>query len=240
MKTLAERESRPEKQRTACAGLFVRQECWRLSYKAWALGLGFALILVFIFRATIYGFLAQNEPIQSDCVVVEGWLTPDCMSKAAQFIQTRKIHHILTTGSTADDEWDTFRGETFAELGKERLASLGVPKAEITAVPSHINQRDRTYNAALALKQWCGQTGNALISFNLLTEGPHARRSHMLFKRAFGPKIEIGIIPLKPANVETMPWWQTSSGFRAVMSESFAFLYAALVFHPPRAAPSSR
>jgi uncharacterized SAM-binding protein YcdF (DUF218 family) len=190
-------------------------------------------MMLFVLRGGIYGFLAQNEPIESDCVVVEGWLSPDCMAKAARFIQTRQIHRVLMTGGTVEDEWDTFRGETYAELGKERLASLGVPKEGITAVPCHVNQRERTYNAALALRQWCDQKGNTLVSFNLLTEGAHARRSYMLFQRALGPRMEIGIIPLKSINMEARQWWQSSAGIKGVIAETSAYLYAAIIFHPP-------
>ncbi|MGO8699337.1 MAG: YdcF family protein [Limisphaerales bacterium] len=234
MRTSDEKELRQEKHKTACGGIFVRKECWKLSYKGWGLGLGFVILLLLVLRGTVYGFLALSEPIQSDCVVVEGWLAPNYMAKAAQFIQTQKIHRVFTTGSSADDEWDTFRGETYAELGKTRLASLGVPKEEIIAVPSHVSQRDRTYNSALALKEWCSQNGNTLASFNLLSEGPHARRSYMLFQRALGPKTEIGIIALKSVDDERMNWWQTSAGFRSVTGECVAYLYAAIIFHPPR------
>jgi hypothetical protein len=229
MKTPAEKEKR----KTACGGIFVRQECWRLSYKGWGLGMVFVVLLLVVLRGTVYGFLALNEPIQSDCVVVEGWLPPNYMAKAVQFIQAQKIHRVFTTGSSADDAWDTFRGETFAELGKTRLASLGVPKEEIIAVPSHVSQRDRTYNSALALKEWCRQSGNTLVSFNLLSTGPHARRSYMLFRRALGPKTEIGIIALKSVDDETKHWWQTSAGVREVLSESISYLYALIIFHPP-------
>jgi hypothetical protein len=54
----------------------------------------------------------------------------------------------------------------------------------------------------------------------------------MLFKRAFGPKTEIGVITLKTADDETTKWWQTSAGVRDIMDESIAYLYAALIFHP--------
>jgi len=99
-------------------------------------------------------------------------------------------------------------------------------------VPIHVSQRDRTYNSALALKEWCIQSGNTLASFNLLSAGPHARRSYMLFRRALGPKMAIGIVSLKSVDDETMNWWQTSAGVRNVIGECLAYLYAALIFHP--------
>lgn len=210
----------------------MRKEIWLPSYWGWGLGLGLVIILLFVLRGSIYGFLALNEPIQSDCVVVEGWLRPNYMSEAAQFIRAQKIHRVFTTGNDAEDEWGTFRGGTFAELGKERLASFGVSKEEIIAVPNH-SQRDRTFNSALALKDWCGRNGTTLGSFNLITEGPHARRSFMLFRRVFGPKTEIGVVALKPVPDQAMKWWKTSAGFREVTDELIAYLYAAIVFRPP-------
>ncbi|HEY3855703.1 MAG TPA: YdcF family protein [Verrucomicrobiae bacterium] len=233
MKTTDDMEGGGGERKVACGGIFVRKECWRLSYKGWVLGLGLVVCFVLFLRGFIYGFLAINEPIESDCVVVEGWLTRDAMTKAAQYIQTHKIHRVFTTGVDAREVWETFSGETYADLGKEHLASLGVPKEEITAVPSHELRRDRTYNSALALREWSKQHGNSLVSFNLITEGPHARRSRLLFKRALGPKIEFGVISMDPVVDETTGWWQSSAGIREVYFECIAYSYVALFFHPP-------
>jgi hypothetical protein len=156
MKMVGERELRQEKRKTACGGIFVRNECWRLSYMGWGLGLGLVIILLSVLRGSIYGFLAQNEPIKSDCVVVEGWLAPGNMAEAAQFIQTHGIHRVFTTGTEAFQEWGAIPGETYGELGKERLALLGVAKEEILAVPCRANQKDRT-----TIRPWPLENGAA-------------------------------------------------------------------------------
>ena len=63
-------------------------------------------------------------------------------------------------------------------------------------VPSRINDRDRTCSAALALRNWFREHHAGVQSINVVTEDVHARRSRLLFQKAFGPGVNVGIISI--------------------------------------------
>ena len=92
--------------------------------------------------------------------------------------------------------------------------------------------RNRTYATAVALNEWIENSGLDIKSFNLVTLSCHARRSRILFEKAFKDKIKIGIIAEQNKFYDHKQWWKTSKGFRDVMNETIAYLYAWLFFHP--------
>ena len=65
-----------------------------------------------------------------------------------------------------------------------------------------------------------------------MTEGPHARRSRLLFQRALGPQTAVGIIAIQPRDYQPTRWWRYSSGVRNVTSEFIAYFYAKIIFRP--------
>ena len=69
-------------------------------------------------------------------------------------------------------------------------------------------------------------------SINVLTEDVHARRTRLLFRKAFGHEITIGIIAVPDPDYDSRRWWRYSAGVRDVFSETAAYLYARFLFHP--------
>ena len=53
-------------------------------------------------------------------------------------------------------------------------------KATIQIVYFKAAEQDRTYHSALAFKQWLAEHGQSPASFDVVTLGPHARRSRLL------------------------------------------------------------
>jgi hypothetical protein len=95
--------------------------------------------------------------------------------------------------------------------------------------------KDRTYVSALALKEHLIEHGISTKNVNVLTMGIHARRSRLLFRKAFGPETTIGIVALEEPIENPKPWWVTSVGVRGMISEVLAFIYARFLFMPNRA-----
>ena len=157
---------------------------------------------------------------------------PFCLQQAAALCKTGAYPRIFATGCTVVNEWGVPPGTTYAELGARRLLSLGLSGAQLQAVPSRVQRKDRTYYSALALKEWCSTNHLAPKSFDVLTLGPHARRTRLLFQKAFGNKVKIGIIAVDDQDYEPARWWTSSQGVREVVGESIAYLYARLFFHP--------
>ena len=76
----------------------------------------------------------------------------------------------------------------------------------VTMVPSHINGRDRTYSSAVALRNWLGEYNINVRSLNVLTEDAHARRTRLLFAKAFGPKVHVGVIAVSNPDYDARHW----------------------------------
>ena len=99
-------------------------------------------------------------------------------------------------------------------------------------VPSRVMDRDRTYSSAVALRNWLRDHDIAIHGINVLTEDLHARRTRLLFQKALGSQIKVGIIGVANPDYEPKHWWLYSEGVKEVMSEALALVYAELFFHP--------
>jgi hypothetical protein len=129
------------------------------------------------------------------------------------------------------------------------LKKFGVPDDLVQMVPSHVIARERTYSSAVALGDWFRDHNLPIHSFNVLTEGSHARRTQLLYKEAFGKNVTIGIIAVSNPDYDPKDWWRYSDGVREVIGESIAYIYAKFFFYPSgspsdkkaaQAAPASR
>ena len=54
----------------------------------------------------------------------------------------------------------------------------------------------------------------------------------ILFQKAFGPEVRVGIIAAPDPEYDPTHWWRYSEGVREILGESIAWCYAAILFHP--------
>ena len=87
-------------------------------------------------------------------------------------------------------------------------------------------ERDRTYHTAIAAKEWFVRQPLLPRSFDIVTIGPHARRSRFTFRQVFGNAFKIGVIALSDRLYDPNHWWETSEGVREVQGEAAAYIYA--------------
>jgi hypothetical protein len=71
-------------------------------------------------------------------------------------------------------------------------------------------------------------------SVDIVSIGPHARRSRLLYQKALGDKVKVGVIAIEDKRFDPDHWWQSSVGVRSVMGETIAYLYARFFFWPPQ------
>jgi hypothetical protein len=64
---------------------------------------------------------------------------------------------------------------------------------------------------------------------NIITVGPHARRTRLLYQRAIGDKVPIGIIALSRDDYDPQRWWRSSTGLREVIGELAGYIYCRAV-----------
>jgi len=222
--------------RRAVWGLFDKKPRWSLSWRGRLLALFFAAAVGLIFVRTIHPFLAVTHQEDTDVLVVEGWLNQAIMSSAANEIKKGSYRRVYTTGGPVEGVGGYVNDyTTSASIGAGLLQKNGVPADILQMVPSHVWGRDRTYGSAVALRDYFRDHNVSVQKINILTEGPHARRTRLLFQEAFGKNVKIGIIAVCSPDYDPKHWWRYSEGVRQVLGESIAYIYAKLFFWPDHA-----
>lgn len=215
-------------------GLWHRRSCLVPTLQGWvALMLCFGALLFVLIRCA-YPFLALNAPVSGGILVVEGW-TPDFGLRSAMAeCQREHYQKIYVTGGPLEVGMPLAAYKTYAQLGAATLIMFGLDSNVVQAVPAPQVRQDRTYSSAVSLKQWLLEHGIQPTRIHLITEGPHARRSRLLYEKAMGPGVEIGVTAIPPRQYDPRRWWRSSAGFRNVTDEAIAYFYARLIFSPPR------
>jgi len=213
--------------------LLRRKQCLQPTLAGWLLILLLLGGVGVLVLTRIHGFLSPNHPVGGDMLVIEGWLDDAELLNAIDK-QGGRYRFIVTTGGPLARGGFLSEYKTYAQLSLATLQKIGV-NIPLYAVPSPEVSKDRTYASAVALKHWLTEHHPDIHSFDLLTVGPHARRSHLLFCKAFGSGFNIGIIAQAPA-YDASRWWTSSAGVRTVIGETIAWVYAALFFSPADAA----
>ena len=52
------------------------------------------------------------------------------------------------------------------------------------------------------------------------------RRTHLLFQKAFGNNVAVGVIAVPNPDYDARRWWRYSDGVRDLIGESIAYIYA--------------
>ena len=214
-------------------GMFARRERWGLTRRGWLVA-GFTVIaVVLLLLLGIDPFLAGTHPVDSNVLVVEGWVHPFTMDAAVKEFNTGHYERVYTTGGP-EEGLGGYRNDyyTAASVGAGLLRAAGLPDKFIQMVPSHVWNRNRTYYSAVALRDWFHDHHLEVRSFNVMTEGDHARRTWMLFQEAFGKDVQVGIISIPSPDYNSKYWWRYSEGVREVIGETIAYLYARFCFWP--------
>ena len=185
----------------------------------------------------LYGFLAINDPLPGGILVVEGWSLDYVIEGAVD--EYRKSHYekICLTGGPIEFGNAMSEHRTYAEYAKALCLKLGVPAEVLHAIPAAAVERDRTYASALALRQWLREHGAMNSKINITGNGPHSRRTRLIYEKALGPGVRVGISNVEERNFDPKHWWASSGGFRIVLDELIAYAYARLVFSPPKPQP---
>jgi uncharacterized SAM-binding protein YcdF (DUF218 family) len=140
---------------------------------------------------------------------------------------------LYCTGGPSDEAFDSSLAEdTCAAEAARILRGYGIPDERLVVVPTFESQRDRTYASAVALRDWFRDQKRVVAALNVVTEGPHSRRSRLMFEEAFGPQVAVGIVAIPDPDYESARWWKYSEGVKAVISEAAAYVYARLLFEP--------
>lgn len=214
-------------------GILVRKQRWGLSWRGRVLIASVALAAACVVFSNVYDFLAVTHRVPTDVLVVEGWIHEYAIRGAANEYNSGSYQRIFTTGGPVIGKGGYINDyNTSASVGADRLKKAGVPGASLQMVPSRISGRDRTYSSAVVLRNWFEQHDMHVRSINVVTEEAHARRTRLLFEKALGSDVAVGIIAVSSPDYEAKRWWRYSDGVREVIGEGLAYIYAKLFFRP--------
>ena len=221
------------KTNTALGGLFDRRERWSLSRRGW-------IAVVLVVSATgafafffLHPFLAITDRVKTNTLVVEGWIHDYAIRAAVNEFTNGGYSHVYSTGGPVVGSGKYINDfNTSASVGADRLKAAGLAPHLVDMVPSRARDRERTYGAAVALRRWFTERGVAVRGINIVTEGVHSRRTRLLFQKAFGPTVEIGVISIPNSEYDAERWWSNSEGVKEVFTEFAAYIYVRLFFWP--------
>jgi hypothetical protein len=217
-------------------GLFVRKERWGLSWRGRLLFVLGALVTAYLVFANAHPFLAVTRRVDANVLVMEGWIHGYAIRATMDEFNRGSYNKIYTTGGPQNGTGTYVNDyQTSASIGAEILKKFGVPEDRVRIAASHVNGRERTYNSAIALRDWLRTHNISLPSMNVVTEDCHARRTQLLFQEVFGKNVQVGVIAVPNPDYNPGSWWRYSDGVREVISESIAYIYARVFFWPATA-----
>lgn len=190
------------------------------------------LVLCFAFVANLYPFLAPEKPPHKGLMVVEGWIHDFALDDAITLFRRGDYEKIVCTGVQIETGSYIQQFKSYPEMTAQRLRKMGIPEEKIIVTVAAAAKKDRTYMAAVALREAFMAYNLETRDLHLITVGPHGRRSRMLFQKALGPQYNIGVTCLEPSSYDPEDWFTNSEGVRTVIGEALAYTYAKLFFHP--------
>jgi hypothetical protein len=220
--------------------LFRRRHVWLPTLWGTAALLGALAAIAAALVASAPAYLAVTEPARgadgngARLLIVEGWLEDRELDQAVALFRGGHYERIVTTGGPIES-WTGMPvpWQDYAERGARYLAAHGLADATIDAVPAPASAQDRTFLSAVVVRDWAAHQRIRLDAVDLLSVGEHARRSRMMFRAAFGPEVEVGVIAARPTFHDTQRWWKTSIGAKAVLGESISLAWTVCCFWPP-------
>jgi uncharacterized SAM-binding protein YcdF (DUF218 family) len=218
-------------------GLLEKKERWSLSGTGWMVSLLVLIVIGYFGLTHAYTFLALTDRVDTDTLVVEGWVHSYAARAAVAEFDRGKYRSIFTTGGPVVGNGGYVNDfQTAASVGAQLLRRAGIPQEVLQMVPTHVMGQDRTYSSAVALRKWFDKHHLQVRSLNIITEGAHARRTRLLFQEALGRNVKVGVIAVPSPDFDAMHWWRYSEGVEDVINEGIGYLYAKFFFYP--AAPS--
>jgi uncharacterized SAM-binding protein YcdF (DUF218 family) len=219
-------------------GTFVRKERWGLSWRGWLIVFAGVLLTFSLFLFRIYPFLAVTHRVDTNVLVVEGWIHEYAIRAALKEFQSNHYQRVFTTGGPVEGAGGYINDyNTAASVGADLLRKNGLSNESLQMVPSRVMDRDRTYGSAIALRTWFREHNMPVRSIDVVTENVHARRTCLLFQKALGHNVAVGVIAVPNPDYDPRHWWRYSEGVKDVFAESAAYIYARLLFfYPPNSA----
>jgi uncharacterized SAM-binding protein YcdF (DUF218 family) len=190
-----------------------------------------AIVLLWLIDAESFFSLTERQP--AEVLVVESWIGHDGFEAAEHEFKQGGYRILVLTGDLDGKP----RGPHITGDGGEAeidLIRAGVPRESIVIALADDSGEHRTFNMAFAADKALTDANLHPSSINVLTRGTHARRSRLVFAKAFGAKTRVGVISWLPYWMQTSGfWWRSPVRTWFVMKETVGYFFE-VVFNSGR------
>lgn len=208
--------------------LFTRRTVLLPTWRGWLCLLLFSGTLVIGLGRFAHGFLSVNAPVQAEVLVVEGWLPDYAVAEALQEFHARGYKTLVTSGGPMPQGALVSGYPSYAALATATVLKLGFPKDRLAEAPAPKTYRRRTFESAKAVRARLRELGGPTRALNVVSVGPHARRTQAIYREVFAGETDIGIIAIASRDYDPERWWASSEGVKITLVEAFAWLYEAV------------
>ena len=165
-------------------------------------------------------------------LVVEGWLDDDALDDAVPLARSGSYERVVTSGGPIETWREIQPWPNYADRAADYLRRHGVRETPVIAVAAPATEQERSYVSAVAVREWVRTQGLALAAIDVFSASVHARRSRLIYRMAFGPAVDVGIVAAPPHRYRLDHWWATSEGTKAVVSEVLGLGWTKCCFWP--------
>lgn len=218
-------------------GVISKRTRWGLTIWGWMAIPVIVALASFLAITRTYDVLAPNHPVEADVLVLEGAVPDYVLDSAVAEFHRNQYKLLIATGTPLEWGHLLVDYENTAAVTESSLKKMGFDTTALVAVATIEIQNDRTYNSALQLGFYLARFHPEVKAINLMSYGPHARRSQMMFQAALGNEFKVGIISIRSFYYGPDDWWRSSKGFREVMNELLGYIFVKLFFVPYQLSP---
>jgi hypothetical protein len=193
------------------------------------------ICVIVMFSACFVSFLLFGEAyfcvtdrLPADVLVIEGWIGNEGIDAAANEYFRGGYSCVVTTSGLTYERWDK-RIWSYAVSAREELIRRGVPADHVFAAPPSDTQGQRTYESALAVRQFLEASNSASKAINVFTLGAHARRSRLVFSKVLVSRSKVGCISWIPSSYRGSAWWRSSERSEDMIKEIVGYFYELLL-----------
>jgi hypothetical protein len=187
----------------------------------WSVGLvaaSFAVAAACLFMQKVHPFLAVNEPVDADVMVVEGWVPDYVLDAAIAEYRAGGYQRIYAAGiESAGPVADGTRAI-------HHMVLHGIEPGTVTLAAAPPTRSNRTSSMARAVSQAVQRSGAILTAVNVVTLGPHGRQSRLAYQRMLGRNTVVGIITVPKSDYDPDRWWASEAGIRKTLKDFAGWL----------------
>lgn len=210
-------------------GLIRLQTIWWPTWKAWFLVVLLGSMALVGGIRSAYPILAPTHRIPAEILVVEGWLPEYALKAAIDEFRENSYTLLITSGGPLWEGHHASGFHSYAELAGKVLIGMNFDTNQLHVAPGPKVWRHRTFHSAKAVKDYLVASKLNPNGINVMTLGPHGRRTEIIYSEVFGDQIPLGIISYPSSEYDQESWWQTSEGTKHVLTEAMAATYESLV-----------